>query len=91
MNHLQKHMSKTIRRLRLGFRCKCGEAKCCNRGLSQAELAKSVGVPVNTISRWETGTYWPKVYDIMNLATYLQVPVSEFFPLPAHPKDAANA
>lgn len=79
MNKLQRHMSKTIRALRKGFRCGCSAPECCNRGLTQAELAKSVGVPTNTVSRWETGTYWPAPYDLFNLATYLEVPVGVFF------------
>ena len=79
MNKLQKHLSRKIRELRKNFRCKCGAPECCNRGLSQAELAKAVGVPTNTVSRWETGTYWPAAYDIFNLAEYLQVPVAVFF------------
>jgi DNA-binding XRE family transcriptional regulator len=80
MNKLRRHMSATIRTLRKDFRCQCGKPECCNRGLSQAELAKSVGVPTNTVSRWETGVYWPAPYDLFNLAEYLQVPVATFFP-----------
>lgn len=79
MNKLQKHLSKTIRRLRTEFRCKCGDPECCNRGLSQAELAKAIGVATNTVSRWETGVYWPAAYDIFNLAKYFGVSVSTFF------------
>lgn len=79
MNKLQRHLSRKIREFRTGFRCKCGVPSCCNHGLSQGELARAIGVAPNTVSRWETGTYWPTAYDIFNLAEYLQVPVSDFF------------
>lgn len=80
VNKLQKHMSKTIRALRRDFKCACGKPACqMRRGLSQAILAKAVGVPTNTVSRWETGVYWPAPYDLFNLAEYLEVPVSVFF------------
>ena len=28
-------------------------------GLTQKDVARAVGVSVNTVSAWETGLYWP--------------------------------
>jgi transcriptional regulator with XRE-family HTH domain len=49
-------------------------------GLSQEDLASKLGVPSNTVSRWETATYKPKLKDLDKLADVFGVSVSEFFP-----------
>lgn len=49
-------------------------------GISQEELAKRLGVTSNTVSRWETATYKPKLQDLDKLATFFTVSVSSFFP-----------
>lgn len=51
-------------------------------GLSQDELAEKLNVPSNTVSRWETATYKPKLKDLGALADVLGVSVSTFFPAP---------
>src|SRR5689334_14896153 len=50
------------------------------KGLSQAELAKELGIATNTVSRWETGTYKPAVEDLENLARFFGVSLLDFFP-----------
>src|SRR6266498_3566581 len=48
--------------------------------LTQAELARKLGKPTNTISRWETATYRPTAKDLERLAKLFKVPISMFFP-----------
>jgi transcriptional regulator with XRE-family HTH domain len=48
--------------------------------MSQADLARAIGVPANTISRWETGTYKQSLENIDNLARFFGVPISQMFP-----------
>ncbi len=51
-------------------------------GLTQDELAVKVGVPSNTVSRWEKAVYKPKLHDLEKLADIFGVSVSAFFPAP---------
>ena len=51
-----------------------------SEGISQEALAKAIGVTTNTISRWETGTYKPKLEDLDKLSRFLGVSLLEFFP-----------
>ena len=53
-------------------------------GISQGVLAKAIGVTTNTISRWETGTYKPKLADLDKLSRFLGVSLLEFFPPEQH-------
>jgi transcriptional regulator with XRE-family HTH domain len=69
-NPLSSHVADRIRTLRLTH----------PDGLSQEDLAKAIGVATNTVSRWETGTYRPRVEDLDALARYFGVSVQEFFP-----------
>jgi transcriptional regulator with XRE-family HTH domain len=48
--------------------------------LSQDALAKKIGKPSNTLSRWETGTYKPTAEDLDKLARFFNVPITVFFP-----------
>jgi transcriptional regulator with XRE-family HTH domain len=50
------------------------------RDLSQEELGREVGVPTNTISRWETATYRPDVAELDRLARFFGVSILDFFP-----------
>lgn len=50
------------------------------RGLSQEQLGREMGVPTNTISRWETTTYKPGVEELERLARFFGVSILEFFP-----------
>lgn len=56
-------------------------------GLSQEGLAEAVGVTANTVSRWETGTYKPKMDDLEKLARFFGKPVSTFLPPEHQPED----
>lgn len=49
-------------------------------GLSQEALAAKLKVAPNTISRWETGIYRPKVEDLDKLARFFGVSILKFFP-----------
>src|SRR5688572_3787572 len=40
------------------------------RKLSQEQLGREMGVPTNTISRWETATYRPKIEDLDGLSRF---------------------
>jgi transcriptional regulator with XRE-family HTH domain len=50
------------------------------KGISQEELASSVGTTPNTISRWETAQYKPSVADLEKLAKFFAVPIAAFLP-----------
>src|SRR6266540_3186480 len=50
------------------------------RKLSQEELGRAIGVPTNTISRWETATYRPDVVELDRLARFFGVSILDFFP-----------
>ena len=43
-------------------------------------LAKAINVPTNTVSRWETGSYRPKIDDLEVLSRFFGVSIQEFFP-----------
>jgi transcriptional regulator with XRE-family HTH domain len=60
------------------------------RGISQEELAQAVKTIANTISRWETATYKPSIWDLERLAHFFGVPITIFFPQ-AKPKSRTNA
>ena len=47
-----------------------------NRDMSQGELAKAVGVSLDTVSRWEKGKRSPRYEDIVSLALAFGVSVS---------------
>ena len=49
-------------------------------GISQEALAKSVNTTANTLSRWETGTYRPRLEDLDALSRFFGVSILEFFP-----------
>lgn len=50
------------------------------RGLSQEQLGREMGVPTNTISRWETTTYRPDIEDLDRLARFFGKSILDFFP-----------
>lgn len=50
------------------------------RGISQETLATAMKTTPNTISRWETATYKPRLADLENLAQFFGVPITTFFP-----------
>ena len=50
------------------------------RGMTQAELAAALGVPRNTVSRWETATYRPGLEELDRVARILRVPLVALFP-----------
>lgn len=69
---LKNHVAAKIRTLRSEYDH--------GAGLSQEQLASALGVATNTVSRWETGTYWPSIEDLDRLARFFEVSVMEFFP-----------
>jgi transcriptional regulator with XRE-family HTH domain len=71
MRNVHEHVCQQIRELR---------ASWAGRGISQAELARQIGVPQNRISRWETGAYRPSLDDVIALAEFFGVPIARFFP-----------
>lgn len=64
------YVAEQIKKLRTTFR---------PGGLSQEDLAEKLNVKTNTISRWETGVYKPKLKDLDRLAEFFGVPISSFF------------
>lgn len=50
------------------------------RKLSQEQLGREMGVPTNTISRWETATYRPKIEDLDGLSRFFGISILDFFP-----------
>ncbi len=63
-------------RVNLGLRLKYFRTK---RGLSQAELAKLVGVTPSTISQVESNLIYPSLPALMKLAEVLSVDITSFF------------
>lgn len=59
-------------------------------GISQTELANKLNKAPNTISRWETGEYKPKVEDLYELAKFFKVSVLKFFPPSAENEEEKN-
>lgn len=68
---LKQHVASKIRTLR---------SSSDHGALSQEQLAEKLDVATNTVSRWETGTYWPSIEDLDKLARFFDVSVMEFFP-----------
>ncbi|TGK12934.1 XRE family transcriptional regulator [Leptospira stimsonii] len=56
------------------------EAYNAGKGISQTDLAKKLSKTPNTISRWETGEYKPKIEDLYELAKFFRVSILEFLP-----------
>ncbi len=48
--------------------------------LSQEELAKSIEVSTNTISRWETATYKLSIQDLEKIARFFKVRLTSLLP-----------
>jgi transcriptional regulator with XRE-family HTH domain len=69
---LYDHIAATIRELRTSYDN--------NRGISQEALAKKIGEPANTVSRWETATYRPTAEQLEQLARFFGISITEFFP-----------
>lgn len=58
------------------------------RGLTQQELASSMGVVRNAVTNWETETTLPKTRQLPLLAEVLGVPIGDLFV--SHPRDCLN-
>lgn len=62
-----KEIANSIRALRLG------------RGMTQAQLAKALGVQYQTVSKWETGASTPDTAMLPLIADVLEVSIDELF------------
>jgi transcriptional regulator with XRE-family HTH domain len=71
MSELYKFIGEKIRKLRQDY---------SGVTLSQEDLANKIGVPTNTISRWETATYKVSAEDLQKLAKTFSIDISVFFP-----------
>ena len=47
------------------------------RGIGQAELAKTLDISVKTVSHWETGYTEPSIAQLVALADYFDVTIDE--------------
>src|ERR671939_1416381 len=63
------------------------EASMHRRGLSQAELARAVGVADAQVSRWRRGQVVPTVHHLQRIADALEVPRAELDRLAGYPVD----
>jgi transcriptional regulator with XRE-family HTH domain len=68
MVDLYEHIAATIRQLRM------------RANMSQEALAKKIGEPANTVSRWETATYRPSAEQLEALAKLFGESITVFFP-----------
>ncbi|GBL05023.1 helix-turn-helix transcriptional regulator [Glaciecola sp. KUL10] len=62
--------------------------KRAEKGLSQQELAASIGVSRKTISTVETGRFTPSVIIALSLAKFFEVAVEDLFELRAAEGDS---
>src|SRR3954454_12639455 len=74
------YIGKTIKTLREHYK-EAGKI-----GISQEQLANKIGEPTNTVSRWETATYKPKIEDLEKLAKFFSVPIFTFLPPEQQPE-----
>jgi transcriptional regulator with XRE-family HTH domain len=54
-------------------------------GLTQSGLAAKLNVTPNTVSRWESATYEPKIEDLERIARLFDKPIWVFFPSESQP------
>lgn len=78
MSEVIQHVAKKIRELRIAA------------GYSQTELAKKLKIAPNTISRWESGAYKPRIDDLDRLARLFGTPIWAFFPSDVQPANEAQ-
>ena len=71
MGDVYEHVGQKIRELRENHG---------GRGVSQEELARSIKVAPNTISRWENGKYRPDLGDLDKLARFFNASILDFLP-----------
>ena len=76
---LIRYVGERIRQLRNSYG---------GNGISQEELAKSLKMAGNTVSRWETGTYRPSLEDLDALSRFFGVSILEFFPKDDEPAES---
>lgn len=72
MDIINAHIAEQIKKLR--------ESSFQGTGISQTELANKLNKAPNTISRWETGEFAPKVEDLYELSKFFKVSILNFFP-----------
>lgn len=59
------------------------------RKITQEYLAKSVGVDISTVKRWERGEFGPDFKKLEKIAQTLDIPVSWLF-IPKMPESSQN-
>lgn len=75
---ISTHIAQKIRELREACR------------ISQTDLAGMLGVTPNTVSRWESGTYKPKIEDLERIARAFDKPIWALLPGDAGPRNEAQ-
>jgi transcriptional regulator with XRE-family HTH domain len=73
ISDINSHIGKKIKDLRSAA------------GMSQGGLAEKLNVTANTVSRWESATYEPKLEDLERIARLFDKPIWVFFPSESQP------
>jgi transcriptional regulator with XRE-family HTH domain len=73
MTNMKTHIGIKIKELRV------------SSGLTQSGLAAKLKVTPNTVSRWESATYEPKIEDLERIARLFEKPIWVFFPSESKP------
>lgn len=73
MNDVRHYIAEKIRELRTAEQ------------LTQTDLAKRLGTTPNTVSRWESGVYKPRIEDLEAIARAFERPIRVFFPQELQP------
>lgn len=47
------------------------------RGLSQTEVANILGISRQSVSKWENGSSYPDIENLIRLSDYYKIPVDE--------------
>ena len=50
-----------------------------NLELTQAELARQLGIPTSTYTNWEIGRTEPSIQDIFNLIEFFEIEANDLF------------
>jgi transcriptional regulator with XRE-family HTH domain len=78
MSDIAQHVARKIKELRIAA------------GYSQTDLAKKLEITPNTVSRWESGIYKPRIDDLDRLSRLFGKPIWSFFPSDVQPANDAQ-